>query len=263
MDILQRIVQAKRAEVARDKEQLPLRRAIELASSAPCPRDFPAALRARGAGVSVIAEIKRASPSRGGIREGADVAQLAKALAEAGAAAISVLTETRFFLGAPEHLTAAKEAVPVPVLRKDFVLDEYQIYQSRLLGADSVLLICRILSAKELNTLIGVARSLHMDPLVEVHTEEEITKAVDCGGAVLGVNNRDLATLVVSIENSLRLAPRLPSSTVNVSESGIETRDDIERLRAAGFTAFLIGERLMREADPGEVLRRLLLVNGP
>jgi len=143
-------------------------------------------------------------------------------------------------------------------LRKDFLFDEYQIYRSRALGADAVLLIARILSIKELKTLIGVSRSLHIEPLVEIHSEDDAAKALDCGAAIVGVNNRDLATMRASLETSLRLAPLLPPTVLRVSESGIEDRSDIERLRAAGYDAFLIGERLMREADPGAALRRLL-----
>src|SRR5207245_2053174 len=152
-----------------------------------------------------------------------------------------VLAESRVVLGAAETLGDGKRAVGVPVVRKDFVLEEYQVYESRVLGADSILLIARILASKGLATLIGVARSLHMEPLVEVHSEEEAARAVDCGAAVVGVNNRDLATMSVSIENSLRLAPSLPDSLVKVSESGIETPMDIQRLRGAGYIAFLIG----------------------
>lgn len=257
MDVLDRIVQAKRAQIARDKVETPMRRVIELATTAMPPRDFPAALRREGR-IQVIAEIKRASPSRGEIQAGADVARIAESYERAGAAALSVLTEAGFFLGAPEHLGEAKRAVSVPVLRKDFILEEYQVYESRALGADSILLIARILASRELGTLIGVARSLHMEPLVEVHSEEESDRAVGCGAAMIGVNNRDLATMTVSIENSLRLAPRLPEGILRVSESGIETPLDIERLRGAGYHAFLVGERLMREADPGAALRVLV-----
>jgi indole-3-glycerol phosphate synthase len=257
MDILERIVAAKKVEVEREKTILPMRRAIELASSAAPPHDFVAALR-QSDRVNVIAEVKRASPSKGGIRVDADPASTARAFAAAGAAAISVLTDARFFLGAPEHLMAARQATPLPLLRKDFLFDEYQIYRSRALGADALLLIARILPSRELRTLLGVARSLHMEALVEVHSEEEIAKALECGASLLGVNNRDLGTMTVSIETSLRLAPLLPESVLKVSESGIETREDIARLRAAGYDAFLIGERLMREPDPGGALRGLL-----
>lgn len=257
MDLLERIVQAKKEDVARDKEAMPLRRAIELATGAPPPRDFPAALRRPGR-VNVIAEIKRASPSRGRFKAEADVIVVARAYAAGGAAAVSVLTETRFFLGAPDHLTAVKETVEQPVLRKDFVIDEYQIYESRALGADAILLIARLLPAKTLATLVGVCRSLHMEALVEVHAAEEIGKAVDAGAAIIGVNNRDLATMTVSIGNSLALAGLLPASVAKVSESGIEARADIDSLLQAGYDAFLVGERLMREPDPGAALRDLI-----
>jgi indole-3-glycerol phosphate synthase len=257
MDILERIVQVKRAEVEREKESLPMRRAIELASASPAAHDFASALREKGR-VNIIAEIKRASPSRGPIQPAANPAQIARSYAAAGAAAISVLTDERFFLGAPAHLSAARESVPVPILRKDFLFDEYQIYRSRALGADAVLLIARILRPKELATLLGVARSLQMEGLVEVHSEEEIAKALDCGASIVGVNNRDLATMTVSLEHSLRLLPGLPADVLKISESGIEERSDIDRLRAAGCDGFLIGERLMRDPDPGAALRRLI-----
>jgi indole-3-glycerol phosphate synthase len=258
VDVLERIVQAKRADLARDKEQTPPRRQIERALAAGPPRDLAAALRGGDGRTRIIAEVKRASPSRGGIRSAADPAEIARAYAEAGAAAISVLTETRFFLGSPDHLAAARGAVPVPVVRKDFLFDEYQVYESRALGADGLLLIARILPDKELERLIGVARSLHMEALVETHSEEEIDRAAACGALVIGVNNRDLATLEVTIETSLRLAARLPMEAIKVSESGIESAGDIARLRAAGYDAFLVGERLMREADPGAALRSML-----
>jgi indole-3-glycerol phosphate synthase len=257
VSVLERILQAKRAELLRDKETMPLRRVIEMATSAPPPRDFAAAVGREGR-INVIAEIKRASPSRGGIREEADVAAIARAYAAAGACALSVLTETRFFLGAPGHLTEAKQSAAPPVLRKDFIVDEYQVYESRAIGADAILLIARVLAPRDLATLVGVARSLEMEALVEVHDAEEIAPAVDAGARILGVNNRDLATLAVSIDNSLRLADRIPAGVARVSESGIESRADIDRLRAAGYGAFLVGERLMRETDPGAALRVLL-----
>jgi indole-3-glycerol phosphate synthase len=171
---------------------------------------------------------------------------------------VSVLTDERFFLGSPQHLQQVRRAISLPLLRKDFVFDEYQVYRSRALGADALLLIARVLERRLLTTLIGVSRSLEMDALVEVHSEEDLDKAVACGAAVIGVNNRDLGTMTASLETSLRLAPHLPADALRVSESGIETREDLERLAAAGYHAFLIGERLMREADPGEALRALI-----
>lgn len=257
MDILDRIVAAKRVEIARAKEVTPMRRLIERASAAPPPHDLPSALRKSGR-VNVIAEVKLASPSRGDIRAGADPVATAREYAEAGAAAISVLTDARFFLGAPDHLRGTRAAVPLPVIRKDFLFDEYQVYESRALGADGLLLITRIIDPKSLRTLIGVTRSLHMEALVEVRSEDDLRKAIDCGAAIIGVNNRDLGTMQVSLDTSLRLAPLLPSDVVRVSESGIETRADIDRLRQAGYDAFLIGERLMREDSPGRTLAALI-----
>jgi indole-3-glycerol phosphate synthase len=256
-DVLERIVEAKRGELEQDKARVPPRRMIEMASGAPPPRDFRAAIT-RPQQINIIAEVKRASPSRGAIRPAAEPDAMARVYAEAGARALSVLTETRFFLGSPDHLQRAKEAVAIPVLRKDFLFDEYQIYQSRAWGADALLLIARLLPARALATLVGVTRSLHMEALVEVHSEEEVDKAIEAGAQIIGVNNRDLATLQVSLETSFRLAPRLPPAVARVSESGIETAEDIARLRAAGYDAVLVGERLMRDTDPGAVLRGLL-----
>jgi indole-3-glycerol phosphate synthase len=242
MDVLERIIASKRTELLTEKRQVPMRRAIELASSAPPPHSFGAALRTPGR-INVIAEVKRASPSRGEIRRSADPPAVARAYARAGAAAISVLTDERFFLGSPQHLEQVRAAVSLPLLRKDFLFDEYQIYRSRAHGADAVLLI---------------ARSLHMEALVEVHDEDELGRALDCGATIVGVNNRDLGNLTVSIDTSLRLAPLLPPTVLRVSESGIEGRADIDRLRDAGYEAFLVGERLMREEDPGAALTALL-----
>ena len=262
MDVLERILSAKRADLEIEKAKLPMRRAIEMASSAPPPRDFPAAIR-RPDRVNIIAEIKRASPSHGEIRAGADPSTVAGSYASAGAAAISVLTDARFFLGAPEHLEAARIAAPVPLLRKDFIFDEYQLYRSRALGADALLLIARVLTDKELRTLVGVTRSLHMEALVEVHSEQDVARAVDSGAALIGVNNRNLGTMKVTLDTSLSLADRLPSDVLKVSESGIETPEDIARLRAAGYDAFLVGERLMRNSDPGGAVRDLMVAPSP
>ena len=257
VDILERILAAKRADLEAEKGRLPMRRAIELASAAPAPHRFADALRQTGRR-NVIAELKRASPSKGAIRPAADPDQVARAYEQAGAAAVSVLTDEHFFLGSPHHLEVVRRAVSLPLLRKDFVFDEYQVYRSRALGADALLLIARVLERRLLTTLIGVSRALEMEALVEVHSEEDLDKAVACGATLIGVNNRDLATMTTSLEISLRLAPRLPAEALKVSESGIETRDDLDRLAAAGYDAFLIGERLMREEDPGEALRALI-----
>jgi indole-3-glycerol phosphate synthase len=256
MDILDRILHAKRAELEAEKRVVPMRRAIELASAAAPPHAFLPALRR--AGINIIAEVKRASPAKGAIQPAAEPAAVARAYESAGAAAISVLTDARFFLGSPAHLEEVRRTVHLPLLRKDFLFEEYQIYRSRALGADAVLLIARILEPRLLTTLIGISRSLEMEALVEVHSEEDTARAIDCGATLFGVNNRDLGTLGTSLETSLRLAQRLPGDSIKVSESGIETRADIDRLRAAGYDAFLIGGRLMRDADPGAALASLL-----
>src|SRR5262249_3464000 len=155
----------------------------------------------------------------------------------------------RFFLGHPHHLELVRRAVSLPLLRKDFIFDEYQVYRSRALGADALLLIARVLERRLLTTLIGVSRALEMEALVEGHSEDDLAKAVACGATLLGVNNRDLSSMTTTLETSLRLAPLLPAEALKVSESGIETREDVNRLGAAGYQAFLIGERLMREED--------------
>lgn len=256
-DILERVLREKRIEMAREMEVLPMRRAIELASSAAPPHDFVKSLR-RTDRVNVIAEVKAPAPGHGSDGGGTDAAAIARSYADAGAAALSVLTDSRFSIGSPECLQAARASVTVPILRKDFIFDEYQIYRSRALGADAVLLFARALGFKVLQTLIGVSRSLHMESLVEVRSEEDLQKALDCGSSLVAVNNRDLGTMTASLETSLRLAAHLPSGVTKVSESGIETRADIDRLRAAGYDAFLVGECLTRSVDPSAALQRLV-----
>ena len=260
MDILERIVQAKRAQIARDKAEAPLRRVIELATTALPPRDFPAALR-RGGRASIIAEIKRASPSKGDIQPGADVARVAETYERAGAAALSVLTEAGFFLGAPEHLGEAKRAVSVPVLRKDFILEEYQLWESRLFGADAVLLIVAALAPTQLRELMQAAKGLGLGSLVEVHTREELDVALTAGASLIGVNNRNLQTFETSLEISLALIPTIPEGPIVVRESGIFTREDVLRVVAAGAHAVLVGEALVRAADVAAKVRELALLD--
>ena len=256
MSVLARIVEAKKAELGSEKARLPLRRVIEQASAAEPPRAFAPSLRQKDR-LNIIAEVRGVQPP-GESRRPVSPVETARACAAAGAAAISVLTDARFLLGSSAHLQEVREAVSLPVLRKDFLFDEYQVYRSRGLGADAILLIARILEPKLLTTLIGVGRSLHMEALVEVHSEDDLRKAIDCGASVIGVNNRDLDTMSVSIDTSLRLAPLLPPSAIRVSVSGFGNRSDLEQVRRAGFDAFLIGERLMRDQDPGAALRRFI-----
>ncbi len=207
---------------------------------------------------AVIAEIKKASPSRGVIAEQFDPAEIARRYEAGGATALSVLTDQQFFEGALQHLEQARAVTRLPVLRKDFTLDVYHLWQAAAHGADAVLLIVAILSRDELTLLLARARDLDLDALVEVHDREELDRALEAGADLVGVNNRNLRTFEVSLETSLRLAEHIPPQVLAVSESGIRTPEDVGRLAAAGYRAFLVGESLMRSADPGAALGALL-----
>ena len=221
----------------------------------PTPHDFAAALQADD--VTVIAEIKRATPAKGDLAPDLDAAKTAAAYAEGGAAAISVLTEPDFFKGSLEDLDSAT-AAGLPVLRKDFVLDPFQLLEARASGADSVLLIVRILDHPSLRSLVKLSRSLGMEPLVEVHTDEEMERALDVEALVIGVNHRDLATFEVHPDRTAKLAPRVPSGTVLVALSGVSSRAEVEDLGAAGARCVLVGEALVTADDPVVKLRELL-----
>jgi indole-3-glycerol phosphate synthase len=227
------------------------------------PRGWAAALRRKAsAGPAVIAEIKKASPSKGLIRSDFDVEWLARRCRAGGAAALSVLTDEPFFQGSLRNLELASSATPLPCLRKDFMVDEYQIVEARAHRADAVLLIAAALSDSEMKRFSELARALGLDILVEVHTPEELERVLsalgETGADAIGVNNRDLKSFAVNLETSLALVGRIPAAAVRVAESGISTPKDLERLRAAGFDAFLIGETLMRQQDPGAALAALL-----
>jgi indole-3-glycerol phosphate synthase len=209
-------------------------------------------------GISLIAEMKRASPSRGPIRPGASVPEVARVYQEAGAAAMSVLTEPHHFGGSLDDLAAARAACDLPLLRKDFLVDEYQLLEARAAGADAVLLIAAALGQDRLAQLIAVASELGMDALVEVHDEDEVEAAVAAGAEVIGVNNRDLRSLEVDLETSFRLLADIPAGTVVVAESGIRRRGDVARLEEAGVDAILVGEALMDAEDPVAAARALL-----
>lgn len=253
--ILERIVEAKRREVALAKARTP-REALERALvHAPPVRDFRESLERRDC--AVIAEVKRASPSRGRLREDFRPREIAAAYEAGGAAAVSVLTDEAFFEGSGAHLAEVREAVGIPVLRKDFVVDPYQVVEARLLGADAVLLIARILEEGRLREGIALATSLGMAALVEVHDGGELDRALRAGAALVGINNRDLATFRTDLAVTLELAPRVPAGVTVVSESGIRSRGDVERLLGAGVRAFLVGEALMKATDPAEKLREL------
>src|ERR1700722_10773772 len=235
-------------------------RVLEQAAAAHQPRGFARALRQRAAsGPAVIAELKKASPSKGLIRPDFDPAALAAGMARGGAAALSVLTDEPFFQGSLRNLEVASQSSNLPCLRKDFIVDEFQLLEARAHRADAILLIAAALSDLELRDLASQAHALELDVLCEVHTAEELDRVQDLDCDAVGVNNRDLKTFAVRLEVSLDLAARLPSAAVHVSESGIETAEDMNRLRAAGFHAFLIGESLMRKTDPGTALENLLL----
>ncbi len=223
----------------------------------PRPGVFTAAL-SRTDRYNIIAECKRRSPSRGVLRVEYDPVAIATAYTAAGAAAISVLTEPTFFDGALEHLMAVRAAVSTPLLRKDFIVSEYQLLEARAAGADAVLLIVAALTPKELAELAQSAASLGLDTLVEVHSADELSVAIDSGARVIGVNNRNLRTLVVDVHASETLVSMMPKSVVAVSESGLKTSADLSRLSALGYGAFLIGERFMTDADPGGALATLL-----
>jgi indole-3-glycerol phosphate synthase len=245
-----RVVEAKRTADLRDLE----RRAEQHV-----PRGFRRVLEEKSrAGLAVIAELKKASPSKGLIRAEFCAEELAKELEAAGAAALSVLTDEEFFQGSLENLRAASAAVKVPCLRKDFIVDEFQLLEARANSADAVLLIVAALSNAELNRLALGARVNRLDVVCEVHDEAELQRALDAGCDLIGVNTRDLRTFKVDTETSFRLAERIPKNAVRVAESGIRSSEDIARLRAAGYQAFLIGETLMRAVAPGEALRALI-----
>ncbi len=253
-DILREIIAHKRAELERARAPLAELRAAAL--DAPLARDFAAALC--GDDVRVIAEIKRASPSEGAIREqDFDPAAIASGYEIAGAAALSVLTDGRYFGGHLDHLRAARAAVEIPVLRKDFVIDERQVIEARAAGADAVLLIVAVLDGGRLAELLALARELGMAALVEAHDETEVEAALAADARVIGVNNRDLRSFAVDLATTERLAAMVPADRVLVAESGVHTRADVERLAAAGADAVLVGTTLMRADDPGEALEEL------
>jgi indole-3-glycerol phosphate synthase len=259
---LDKILVTTRATVAAAKARVPVAE-LERLAAAHQPRGWAAALRQKSTtGIAVIAEIKKASPSKGMIRADFDAAKLARSYFAGGAAALSVLTDEPFFQGSLRNLELASAAVPLPCLRKDFMVDDYQIMEARAHCADAILLIAAALTDAELARFSQAAHSLSLDVLVEVHTAAELERVLDSlgetGADAIGVNNRDLGTFDVRIETSLELAVRIPRGVLRVAESGIATTEDMVRLRTAGFDAFLIGESLMRQRDPGAALTALL-----
>jgi indole-3-glycerol phosphate synthase len=257
---LDEILSATRRSVKERRQTTP-RQTLERVAEAHTPRGFAAALRAKAtSGTAVLAELKKASPSKGLIRADFPVASLARDLDHAGAAALSVLTEEKFFQGSLANLAAASQVVSIPCLRKDFMLDEWQMVEARAYSADAILLIAAALSDAELQALSKAAHAWKLDVLCEVHTSDELDRVLDLNlrCEAIGVNNRDLRSFVTRLETSLELAEKLPRDVVRVAESGIHTADDIQRLQTAGYQAFLIGESLMRQPDPGAALAALL-----
>jgi indole-3-glycerol phosphate synthase len=257
--ILERIVADKREELRQRRAAVP-RATLERRCAERRPAlDFEAAIRPDPGGVRVIAEVKRASPSRGVLATAVDPAARARVYAEAGAAAISVLTDGPYFHGSLADLTAVREAVGVPLLRKDFTLDEYQLWEARAAGADAALLIVSILDAALLRDLVAAAKGAGVAALVECHTAAEVDVAVAAGSRILGINNRDLHTFETRLETTLTLMPSIPPGSLVVSESGFFTATDVRRVVDAGAHAVLVGEALMRATDPGATLRELAL----
>ncbi len=255
---LAQIVAASRRRVCETRQTADLRE-LEQRVQEHTPRGFRRALEAgSGRGVAIIAELKKASPSRGLIRKDFDAAALARELEGAGATALSALTDEEFFQGSLENLRKASAATDLPCLRKDFIVDEFQLLEARANRADAVLLIVAALSQPELVGLTIQSREYELDVLCEVHDQEELHRALDAGCNLIGVNNRDLRTFDVDLETALRLASFIPNNVVTVAESGINTGGDIARLRSAGYHAFLVGESLMKAASPGEALQKLL-----
>jgi indole-3-glycerol phosphate synthase len=261
-DILRRILATKRAEIEAARASVPLAEMERRARAAAAPRDFTGALRAKiSAGKpAVIAEVKRASPSKGLLRDPFDPAAIARSYAAAGAACLSVLTDREYFQGAPEHLVAARAACELPVLRKDFVVEPYQVYEARALGADCILLIAAALAAGDMRGLERLAQGLGMAVLVEVHDAAELEAALTLSTPLLGINNRDLRSFETRLETTLELLPRVPAGRLVITESGIRASGDVERMQAAGVQAFLVGEAFMRSPDPGMSLRSVFSV---
>jgi indole-3-glycerol phosphate synthase len=254
--MLDKIIAKKREEVEQGKKVAPITYLQELIARQKPALDLAPALK--GDHIRLIAEVKQASPSRGVLSPNFNPTKLARTYAEGGAAAISVLTEANYFMGSNEHLAAIKEVVALPLLRKDFIFDPYQIYESRAYGADALLLIATILSQGQLKDLVSLSHSLRLGCLVEVHDEGEVERAVLSGAEIIGINNRDLNTFAVDINTTRRLRPLVPKGKIVVSESGIRSRKDMEKLRKWGVDAVLVGEALVTAGDVRAKMKELI-----
>lgn len=255
--ILEEIVASKRAEVARDRRRMPLEELEAQAAEAPPVRDFRAALDGKGA-ISLIAEVKKASPSVKVIREDFEPVSIARAYQDHGAACLSVLTDVPYFQGHLSYLARIRASVAIPLLRKDFLIDEYQVVEARVAGADAILLIAEILDDATMAALLERAKGLGMAALVEFHDPANLDRVLAAGADLVGVNNRDLHTFTTDLDRTLRVRERVPNDVLLVSESGIHSRAQVERLQAAGVAAVLVGESLMRQPDVGLAVERLM-----
>lgn len=255
--ILHTIVNHKHKELEQEQRRLPLAALKEKLKDQPPTRDFRSALSSPNR-INLIAEVKKKSPSKGILREDFDPVAIAETYAAAGASAVSVLTDAQFFDGHLSHLTAIRRAVDIPLLRKDFTVDPYQIYQARLAGADAILLIAAILTLAQLREFTQIANTLNLASLVEVHTEKELELALRADAEIIGVNNRNLETFETDIATTFRLIESIPTDKIVVSESGIYTREDVEALRDAGVNAILVGESLMRSPNIERKIKELL-----
>ena len=258
MNILEKILEKKRAEVAEQMLKVPFSALEKALAAAPEAPSFSAALSQKNSKPAIIAELKKASPSRGVIREDFDAKSLAVSLEKAGASALSVLTEKNFFLGSLENLKTAKAAVKIPLLRKDFIFCKYQMLEAKIAGAGAALLIARMLEEKTLKELIGYANQINLDILCETHNAEEIDIASSCGATIIGVNSRDLATFKTDISAIIPLLEKIPSSCKKVAESGINSAAGLNLMGEAGADACLIGGAIMEKPDPASELKKLL-----
>jgi len=255
--MLDKIVARKRVDVEQRKRSMPLSSLKERISQREAPRDFSLALE--DSHTRLIAEVKQASPSRGVLCSDFHPVELARKYAEGGAAAISVLTEANYFQGSIDHLTAIREEVPLPLLRKDFIFDPYQVYESRACGADALLLIAAILEQEQLEELLSLSRRLGMKCLVEAHDQSEVERAVSSQAEIIGINNRDLTSFTIDLDTTRRLLPLIPKDRIVVSESGITSRSDVERLKGWGVNTMLVGEALMTADDIVSKVRELIV----
>ncbi len=258
-DILKKILARKAQEITEACEKISMRELSERAASASVPRGFITSMlkRIQQDDPAIIAEIKKASPSKGVIRENFNPAEIAKSYSDGGAACLSVLTDRDFFQGAPEYLKAARDACDLPVIRKDFIIDEYQVYEARAMDADCILLIVAALGDAQMADLMGLASHLDMDVLIEAHDADELARALALSPALVGINNRDLRSFDVSLNTTLDLLSEIPDDCLVVTESGILTSDDVALMRSNQVNAFLVGEAFMRADNPGDKMREL------